>query len=57
MKTGEMPSMSVDMKVNADKKKVIDVNSPEMMLQSNSRSRGGRMDLMGGKVDPKDQCC
>lgn len=55
MKTGQMPSVSTNMNVGAENKKVINVNPTEMMTQSSSRSRGGRMDLNGGSVQPMMQ--
>ncbi len=51
MKTGEMPSVTSNLNVGAENKKVIMVDSDEVMTQSNSRSRGGRMDLKDGYVN------
>ena len=52
-----MPSVSTDLNVNADKKSVKWVNSTEVMTQSSSKSRGGRMDLKPGNAYPNDQYC
>lgn len=45
MNTGPMPSTSVDKNVNGAQKHSRLVNPRNMMTQSASRSRGGRMDL------------
>lgn len=55
MNTGQMPSVTSDLNVNAEYKKVIMVDGCEMMTQSHSRSRGGRMDLMEGVANPNDE--
>lgn len=46
-----MPSVTSNLNVGAENKKVIMVDSDEVMTQSNSRSRGGRMDLKDGYVN------
>ena len=55
MNTGQMPSVTSELNVGAENKKEIMVDGCEMMLQSSSRSRGGRMDLNGGRVNPNDE--
>lgn len=52
MKTGPMPSVSSDLNVGGERKKVLHVDACEVMTQSSSRSRGGRMDLDPGTVNP-----
>lgn len=52
MNLGNYKSTSWNKDVNGDKKKMIPVNGAELASQSESRSRGGRMDLNGGTVNP-----
>lgn len=52
MNTGEMPSVTSNLNVGAENKKTILVNTQDVMTQSSSRSRGGRMDLDSGAVNP-----
>lgn len=52
MNTGEMPSVTTDLNVGAENKKEILVDPQDMMTQSSSRSRGGRMDIGPGAVNP-----
>lgn len=52
MNTGQMPSVSKDLEVNAENKKQINVNGPDVMTQSSSRGRGPFMDLEPGQVNP-----
>lgn len=52
MDTGPMPSVTKNLNVGAENKKMIAVNGPDMSSQSHSRSRGGRMDLDNGEVRP-----
>ena len=52
MKLGNGDKASWNKNVNGADKKVISVDACEMMTQSSSRSRGGRMDLQGGTVKP-----
>lgn len=51
METGQMPSVSSNLNVGAENKKVLMVDADEVMTQSSSRSRGGRMDLKDGYVN------
>mgnify|MGYP003436946632 CR=1 FL=1 len=55
MNTGQMPSVSTNMNVGAENKKVVYVDPTDLMTQSSSRSRGGRMDINGGAVQPMMQ--
>lgn len=52
MKTGTMPSTTQVLNVGAENKKVVMVNPQDMMTQSSSASRGGRMDIKPGAVNP-----
>lgn len=52
METGEMPSVSEDLNVNGQYKNEQLVAYQDMMTQSSSRGRGGRMDLAAGEVNP-----
>lgn len=52
MNTGELKSVSEDLNVGADRKQQINVDFKDVMTQSSSRARGGRMDLEGGEVNP-----
>lgn len=52
MNTGQMPSVSKDLNVGAENKKMIAVNGPDVMTQSSSRGRGPYMDLEPGEVNP-----
>lgn len=52
MKTGELKSVSENLSVGAENKKRVNVNFQDMMTQSSSRARGGRMDLGDGEVNP-----
>lgn len=54
MKTGSMPKTTINKDTKAGQQKVINVNGPDMMTQSSSRSRGGYMDLEPGIVAPGD---
>lgn len=56
MNTGQMPSVSSDLNVGADRKKQINVNGPDVMTQSSSRGRGPYMDLESGEVNPMMDC-
>lgn len=51
METGQMPSVTMNKNVNGENKKVIMVDADEVLTQSSSRSRGGRMDLNDGYVN------
>lgn len=57
MNTGEMPTVSSNLNVGSENKKSVLVDGAELMTQSHSRSRGGRMDLRGGNALPQDQSC
>lgn len=52
MNTGQMPSVSKDLNVGADRKKQLNVDGGEISSQSHSMSRGGYMDLDAGTVNP-----
>lgn len=57
MKTGEMPSTSVDMNVNEHLKTSQLVDHMDVDTQSIAKSRGGYMDLEPGAVNPMDSSC
>lgn len=48
----EIPGASVIKNVNGQNKKVIGVKFQDIASQSNSKSRGDRMDLNNGTVKP-----
>lgn len=54
MNTGGMPKVTMNLNTKAGQQKIIGVNASDMSTQSNSRSRGGFMDLKGGIVVPQD---
>lgn len=47
-----MPSVSSNLDTKKGQQQVVMVDFKELSSQSNSRSRGGRMDLKGGTVNP-----
>jgi hypothetical protein len=55
MKTGQMPSVSSNLKVGAENKKVTMVNSQDLMTHSSSGSRGGKMELTGPAFNEMDR--
>ena len=50
-----MKESTTDLNVNGQYKKEIFVDACELMTQSMSRSRGGRMDIDPGTAYPNDQ--
>lgn len=57
MKTGSMPSTSVNREVNAKNKHSRLVNAADLMAQGESKARMNRMDLGSAPVRNVDQDC
>ncbi len=55
MKTGGETKVTVNSNVNGQYKKSIIVDGCQLMTQSSSKGRGGRMDLKGGNALPQDE--
>lgn len=51
METGTMPSVTSNLNVGAENKKSVFIDSQNLMTQSSSKSRGGRMDIKPGAVN------
>lgn len=52
METGEMPTVTTIKDAKAGTQTTVMVNPQDLMTQSSSGSRGGRMDIKPGAVNP-----